>query len=78
MKSSWRIIDRVAGRIYTRVLAVVTAAISAVMLISALVAWRISGPFGGLVWFAGALLFGVIARASWRSQANLSDVDFTA
>jgi hypothetical protein len=56
----------------------VGAVISAVMLISALVAWRISGPVGGLVWFAGALLFGVIARAAWRSQADLSDVDFTA
>ena len=77
MKRSWGIIDRVAGRIYTRILAAVTAAISVVMLISALVAWRSSGPVGGLVWLAGALLFSVIARASWRSQAALSDVDFT-
>jgi hypothetical protein len=77
MKRGWHIFDRFAGRIYTRVLAVVTAAISAVMLICALVAWWVSGPIGGLVWLAGALLFGAIARGSWRSQAALSDVDFT-
>jgi F0F1-type ATP synthase assembly protein I len=77
MRRIWRIIDRAAGKVYARILAVVTAVISAVMLISALFSWRLSGPVGGLVWLLGALVFGVIARAAWRSRAALSDVDFT-
>ena len=75
MKKRWHSIDRVAGRVYTRILAFATGAISIVMLISAVVAWTMSGAVGGLVWLAGSLLFGVIARASWRSQASLSDID---
>jgi hypothetical protein len=71
-------VDEVAGRTYTRVLALFTGAVSAVMLVSAIVAWRISGVVPGMVWLSGALLFGLISRVSWRSRAKLSDVDFTA
>jgi hypothetical protein len=75
MNRSWHIIDRVAGKIYTRILAVITTVVSAAMLISAVIAWRTSGAVGGLVWLGGAVLFGAVARASWRSRAALSDVD---
>ena len=70
-------VDRAAGRIYTRIVAIVSAIISVAMLVGSLISWRFSGPIGGIIWLFGAVVFGVIARASWRSRAALSDVDFT-
>lgn len=70
-------IDRLAGRAYTRFLAVLSGAASGVMLLFAVLAWRRDAPAGTIIWLAGALVFGLVARASWRSRARLSDVDFT-
>jgi hypothetical protein len=69
-------VDRLAGRLYTRVLALLTGAIAAVLLIAGAVLLGRSGghPFG-LVWTAGGVLFALIARGLWRSRAPLSDLD---
>jgi type IV secretory pathway TrbD component len=71
-------IDRIAGRIYTRAVAVFTGLVAVAMLVGALVAWLGSRAIGGVViWLAGALVFGWLSRLSWRSKAGLGDIDFT-
>lgn len=77
MRKIWRAADRAAGRVYTGILAIVSGSISVAMLAAAAISWRLSGPLGGLVWLIGALVFFLLARASWRSAAALSDIDFT-
>jgi hypothetical protein len=62
---------------FTRILAVMSGAISLGMLLAALFSWRSSGAVGALIWLLGAAFFGFVARHSWRSKAGLSDVDFT-
>jgi hypothetical protein len=78
MKQWRKSVDRAAGRLYSRLMALATGAISAVMLIAALVSWWRTGPVGGGVWLLGAVVFGAIALASWRGRAGLSDGDFSA
>lgn len=70
-----RAIDRVAGRIYNRAIAVFAGFVSAGMLVAAAVAWRRSGA--AWMWLFGVVVFGVIARLSWRSRATLSDIDWS-
>jgi hypothetical protein len=69
--------DRAAGRIYTRILGAFTALVAVCMLIQALLSWRAGALVGGVIWLLGAVLFGWIARSSWRSRAAMSDVDWT-
>jgi hypothetical protein len=72
-----RSIDRIAGRIYTRMLAVFTGLVSLGMLIAAVISWAMAGPAAAWMWLLGTVVFGLIARMSWRSRAALSDIDFT-
>lgn len=71
-------VDRIAGRIYTRVLAVFTGLVSAGMLVAAVISVALSGLAAAWIWMLGAALFGVVARVTWRSRAPLSDVDFSS
>jgi hypothetical protein len=76
MGKAFRTVDRIAGRIYTRALAIVLGAIAAILLgAGVLLLWFSGGHPFGLAWLAGGLLFGLVARASWRSRAPLSEVD---
>jgi hypothetical protein len=70
-------IDRVAGRIYNRAIAIFCGFISAGMLLAAVVAWAASGLGAAWMWLLGVVVFGAIARLSWRSRATLSDIDFS-
>lgn len=76
MSRAGRWLDRAAGRVYLRLLAVLCGCIALVMLTFALFAWPDS-RVGALIWLSGALVFGASARGAWRSRAGLSDVDFT-
>jgi hypothetical protein len=75
MRNVWQTADRAAGRVYMRMVAVVTGITSAGMLVLAAIFWAVWSPLGGSMWLVGALVFGLIARSCWRSRARLSDID---
>jgi hypothetical protein len=75
MNSRRKSIDRIAGRVYTRVLDIFTGFVSVAMLIAAVFAWASGGI--AWIWALGAVVFGFVARASWRSRAGLGDIDFS-
>jgi hypothetical protein len=69
-------IDRLAGRVYTRVLALILGAIgTAFVLTGVVLLWRSGGHLFGHVWLGGGVLFAIVARRCWRSRAALSDID---
>jgi hypothetical protein len=71
-------IDRVAGRIYSRVAAVVLGFISMMLFGTGLVHRAWAGMAGAWMWFGGAAFFAAFAALCWRSRAALSDIDFTS
>lgn len=73
MGGSWEQVDRVAGRIYARVLAVVLYAAAAAVTVSGFLFIRAGGTLFGLFWLAGGLAFGLLGRRLWRSRATLRE-----
>jgi hypothetical protein len=65
--------DRIAGRIYHRVLAVVFGTAALIVLASGLFMMRAGAGAFVVAWLAGGLGFGLLARWLWRSRATLSD-----
>jgi hypothetical protein len=70
-------LDHVLGRIYTRLIAGFSALVAVVMLVTAILAWKRFGMLPGVLWFSGAMIFGALARAAWRSKSGLGDIDIT-
>lgn len=66
-------VDRIAGKIYNRVLAIALSGVAVFLTISGLLFIGDGGIVFGLLWLAGGLGFGLLARWLWRSRATLSD-----
>jgi hypothetical protein len=77
MKDVHNRIDRLAGRVYSRVAAVVLGFVSMLLFGVA----RLHGAWAGMaaawLWFGGAAFFAVLAVLCWRSRASLSGIDFS-
>jgi hypothetical protein len=65
--------DRVGGRIYTKLLAVALAGVAVLVVGSGILFLLAGGTLFGLLWVAGGIGFGLLARWSWRSRATLSE-----
>jgi hypothetical protein len=66
-------IDRVAGRIYNRGLALVLGGAAFVVLVTGLFFIRAGGVVFGMLWMAGGLGFALTGRWLWRSRTTLSE-----